>query len=254
MSVGILIGFEYLSEIEKSLPGIIFDLYSIHNFFNDKLDSMYLITDILHEDIGNIISYYNLYSIQFDPEHFFNILGDKLYRKTDPYEILSLIGSMVNGKNKIFFYYSGHSDENDFIFPGGYVKKYVLLRTLMEFSNKGSEIFILTDCCHGGIKINYKISPSPKLQLSDRYFTSKKIISISSTDQNDVTETNLHGSEFTKKMISYLQKSDITLNNFSEFTIHLSHPNIQNLWIWLIKYSPIMIEFLETENILLVRR
>ena len=167
---------------------------------------------------------------------------------------------MIINTNKIIFYYSGHSNETHLILPQDELRKDLLVKAFLDFSIENSEILFLTDCCHGGLKINYKLENKLfRLQMKHTYFTSSRFISISSTDDDDITETNTSGSKYTSiitRLLKYGKNNVISSIRYEcpKTIVHLSHPNIEDIWPWCLKKVNADVSIADDINCILIRR
>ena len=285
--VAVLVGFCYEDATNQNdnerrpLPGIVIDLYQAYNqALLMKADKIVIITDltkdkrsqiIINALVGKIVETGILAFIKdikkFD---YYN-----LYQNYD--NLLDILEETSENASNIFFYYTGHASQGYLRLPkmsklftsigneDEYDKKHqismILIRNLfLSKSAKGSDIFIVFDCCNGsGINLPYTYEDTSYKMVSpleinkkkyhtfidilndindrnkrdrpsggnmrDRHeFFSNRIICVSASRSHEVSITTKDGSLFSLEFFKLLKERNMELGHI----INLINEKITN--------------------------
>jgi hypothetical protein len=173
-SVAILIGFNYENNNNsidtkinpnddiKKLPGIIIDLYQAYiNVSKMKPDKILVITDITNDE-----SFSNLFKSMIDGVvsagviTFINEIKDQNqhYMFTGYDNLISMINDSIKSSTKVFFYYTGHLNNNNIILP-------IYIPNVTFINNEPT--FIFNDELNIN-KVNTKVNNKLKDKLKDK--------------------------------------------------------------------------------------
>lgn len=293
MDLCIIIGFNYKFE-DNYLPGTIIDIYNCYKYISKLAKSTHIFTDI-EKDITvselrnsvlnasadiNIINFISNIKSKKDIYH--------LYTSKDL--IITEISKIIKNKKRIFFYYSGHSNNSKLVFPTkGNEICYVdstelelinLKKIICQNSLENAQIFFVLDCCNSnGLGLPYKLKDG-KYVLSVRFYfdgksseimsnsldiSTQEIICISSTMYDEYSISSDQGSLFTqsffKNLKEYRKIEDLLhvvnmecLKKYNQTsTIFASYPNLKHIWRWLVVNDKIEIDIDLINNFFIIK-
>jgi len=254
MKCGILmIGFEYSkSKKWKTLPGISVDLYQAYQYFNTLTKHIMVFTDmktdhqtsVLQNAILNGYVDSGLLSFVEDMKESKQYTYYKSKTKNN-YTINNFdktVKNFIENVDKLIIYYTGHGKNGKIILPDNTQVGLDYVRDLIN-SNK-VEIISIFDCCQSnGMKLPYRFIKN-RFKLNTTHFTSGNIISISSSQVDDDSETTQSGSVFTRILFQYLKQNKNIISIFDIYTylkkhiktttIDSSYPNTKLLFNWFV--------------------
>ena len=248
MRKAILIGFEYKNG--KKLPGISVDLYLVYSFLKKsgwKESEIIVFTDVRKDEQTE-----NLKSALLEKIVDSNILTfiEDLKEKDQYIEFKSVnhynnfISLFKNISNKTFIYYSGHSKNTNIILPNNSLISLDLFRDNL----KAEEIFLIMDCCQGGIKLPFILNEKTYRLQNEEVFIKPEIICISSSLHNENSLITKTGSIFTKNLFYVLSENrelKMIKKKIKTGDISVSYPKLHHVFKWFYKYSDIKIDFNE---------
>jgi len=236
MKVGFFLGFDYSgSTTERTLPGIIVDLYLMTRAV--KMDKLFVITDIdkdpeqtvllkaLLEEVAEVPILSYIQTIKQQQSHI-------LFQ--DKNQIYQILQQHTLGAEHIFFYYTGHGSKGCLVLPNGELLSSLEIRSLLDGSNR--EIFAVVDCCHGdGLQLPYMMREG-RYKLRSHDFILGRFVCLSSTTPEEESTTSRIGSQFTRDVSKYLQSKFRNLFQLSVLLpnakISSSYPNLSTIWNW----------------------
>ena len=202
IKVAILVGFCYEDsanddDVERRmLPGIVIDLYQAYKqALLMKADKIVIITDLTEDKRSQTIL--NALLVKIVETGILAFINDikkfeyyNLYQNYD--NLLDILEETSENASNIFFYYTGHASQGYLRLPrmsklftsigneDEYDKKHqismILIRNLfLSKSIKGSDIFIIFDCCNGsGINLPYTHEETSYKMVSPLEINKKK--------------------------------------------------------------------------------
>ena len=264
MKIVLLMGFEY--QKEKYLPGIQIDLYHAYSMaLNMKADKIIILTDIDHDDESKTPLFIEaITQSKLDPNIFTFIENLKSKKQLIVYQnrldLISHLSSHSNQCDQLFFYFTGHGKNEQFILPDSdHLSMNVLREILCNSVHKNGDIFLIIDCCNvNGFNLPYQLIKKDidyiyKLSKPP-HFVTQRIICISSSLSTETSGMTKYGSIFStfcfdlfKHHQRSLPKLLHSLNDhcskiYREYnksssvqtsTIFSSYPNLFSVWSWL---------------------
>lgn len=200
MKIAILIGFEYDFRCKYSkLVGTIKDLSKCYSICKYNYDKIYLLSDIQGDIIVSAVG----------------ILDEikEIRVKKDMSEALE---NIKNEKiNKIFFYYTGHSENTGILLPDNNIFSYdALKKYILSIGNIYTEIFICMDCCNScNFNLPYTLTDSRfRLSKKTKKFYMNPIMLILSCGENENSASGENGSCFSEIFFKLIKNIDIDKN------------------------------------------
>jgi len=208
MRKAILIGFEYFNG--KKLPGITVDLYQVYLFLKGKGwrdEEITVFTDIKKDEQtemlktailektvdSNILSFIEILK---EKKQYCEFISHNHYNNFE-----TTITNTQNTQNtNLFFYYSGHSKNNNIILPN---EALISFERLTKMLSKWSEVICIMDCCSGGIVLPFTCHEKV-YRFEAEIFLQTKIISFASSLEGEKSLTSRAGSLFTRNILSIL--------------------------------------------------
>lgn len=250
----VLIGFEYKNG--KKLPGISVDLYQVYTFLkklNWKDNEITVFTDIKKDEQTDILKAALLEKIV--DSKILTFIED-LKEKKQYFEFNSLnhynnFNSLFNNSEKVFIYYSGHSKDGNLILPNN------SLVSLDSFRDnlKNRQIFLIMDCCEGGIKLPFVLNDKNYRLENENCFVKSEFICISSSLFNENSVISKTGSLFTRNLLTILETT-LDLKNIKKKiktgNISVSYPNLCSVFTFFYKNIDININI--NENFISIER
>lgn len=249
MRNAILIGFEYkTSNKQKKLPGICVDLYLVFSFLkklNWKDSEIKVFTDIKKDEKTEVLKSALLEkTVDSNILTFIEDLKEKNqyieFKHVNHYNNFTSLFQDISSKT--FVYYSGHSKKENLILPND------SLISLDSFRDniKSEEIFLVMDCCQGGIKLPFVLNENFYRLHNEKSFVKSEIICISSSLNDENSLISKKGSLFTKNLFSILSENKelkIIKNKLKLGKFSVSHPNLYHVFNWFYKEINIKIIF-----------
>jgi len=248
MRKAILIGFQY--KHKQKLPGISVDLYLVYSFLK-KLGwtdtEIIVFTDIKKDEQTEILKAALLEKI-VDSKilSFIEDLKERNqyieFKSTNHYNNFN---TLFKSSDKTFIYYSGHSKNGNLILPNNSLISLDFFRESLT----SKEIFLIMDCCGGGIKLPFVLKDNLYRLENEKAFVKPEIICIASSLVNEKSITTRTGSMFTKNLLNILSiKSLYEISKIGNISV--SHPNLKTIFNWF--YKDVNIKIIYNENYLLI--
>lgn len=254
MRKAILIGFQYLNG--KKLPGITVDLYQVYIFLKRKGwndEEITVFTDIKKDEQTEILKTAILEkTVDSNILSFIEILRErKQYSEFISHNHYNNFETVMSNTQNInlFFYYSGHSKNNNIILPN---EALISFERLTKNLSKFSEVVCIMDCCSGGIILPFTCHEKV-YRFENEVFLNSKIISFASSLEGEKSLTSRAGSLFTRNILSILSdekqnifqilekmKKTILFNNQTS-NICSSYPTQYYIFPWVYSHPNISI-------------
>ena len=240
----ILIGFEYKNG--KKLPGIIVDIYQVYTFlkkigWKDSEISVY--TDIQKDYQTEILKLAILeHTVDSAILTFIEDLKEKdqyIEFKSHYNNFQTIIGNLPYYS---FIYYSGHSKNGNLILPNEALISLDYFRDMLI-----GEIFLVMDCCEGGINLPFVLHEEIFRLENDTAFVKPEIICIASSLDNEKSVTSRAGSLFTRHLFTLFEESNLykvikeVKKKIKTGNILVSQPKLHNIFNWFYKFPNIKI-------------
>jgi hypothetical protein len=223
MIVAIVIGFYY----KDSLPGVFVDIFNTYNFCMKSDWKTYILSDIdlykLNNGIreGVISDKINSGITNFMNESGrdnVNIHNKFVINNTD--QLLNCFYNILLNEDidKIFFYYSGHGENNCIVLPDDSVISFDEIRNIFFDKGNVKDIFIILDCCNPS-HFNLPFILEDKIfRLNGKLLvpTRDNIILLSSSLGNGESGSVRAGSFFTGNLYKQIIDCDGYLPSISE--------------------------------------
>ena len=148
MTQAFLLGFSY-SKTNTYIPGIVVDLYRMYRFCQKKNMEITIITDISKDEKFELLKEAIIYSIvDQQVEHFISENINKcLFVCKDAASITETVEKRLKD-NHVFFYYTGHGINGEFLLPKKQTLSTQSLLSLITTKLKPTkEIMFVVDCC-----------------------------------------------------------------------------------------------------------
>jgi hypothetical protein len=190
--------------------------------------------------------------------------------------LIDKIKNICSSSTNLFTYYTGHSKNGYFILPDDVLSANRFRKIILTSVKPNGNITLFLDCCNGNrfglpFKLNYsKSSNVAKYSYisSDRsFFTTQRVICISSTGETESSGTTILGSIFTKAIFRLLKNRIRSINHLiSEInrecqasfmqtsTIYTSHPDLYYLGTWLFGEDEKQVVIDPIKNILVITK
>jgi hypothetical protein len=277
--VVILIGFDYFNSSSSTLLGMLSDIKSVYDYFNQlKPKKIIFLTDLEPGDNikkgfidPNLIIFINK-TREFG-EYFL------LENKSD---LIKIISQAVKNQKKIVFYYTGHAKSKKIILPDekfSYIDDINFLdedinslefsfisELIQKESSKKSQILFILDCCHSdGMNLPFSMDLKKGIYYIKNEITkipTQEIVCISASLSNQTSFSDITGSIFTKELMKKFRDSKQNKRNcsyiswikeigfkklnhyFQTFNVFSSRPNLKKPWHWLFCTSQLKIKTL----------
>ncbi len=261
LKTAIIIGFDYSNLLLTYLPGIPIDLYSIYTVAKkSKPDRIVVITDINNDYHTTALSDAIVDEIvDSDVTGFIKRVKKENHHHQfiDLSDFRNTLREYSTGSDQVFFYYTGHAKDGDFLLPNGEMIKTSEVRDIFrECTSSTSDIFAMIDCCHAdGFSLPYRLTPHRgnyryRLSTGANEFPSQRIICFSSSSPDEKSVATKRGSIFTRKFCKMLEDKNRNISNLlasvsesqmkshqQTMTVHSSYPDTSLLWSWLYNKS-----------------
>jgi len=177
MSLALLIGFSYHDGKKPSLPYTCLDIEKIEKYIKHYGFPVIKITDYI----------------------------DKDYKYIDLSHFIDTLISILQHKNRIFLFYSGHANKDQcLIMPNlELLSTSLLFEILNNHTEKDAKILSIFDSCYGScFPLPFERRSDIMIYNKDGLFTEKNIICISATPELLEAEMKSDGSAFTKYFLT----------------------------------------------------
>lgn len=295
MDACIIIGFNYSSKFNDKfrgyLKGIIVDLYTCYTYTKKLVnkENMVIITDItINYSAQELKEIVMEDSVDVEIFNFVNdiIENQVLHIYSSKKDLIDIIENRLKGKERILFYYTGHSYDAKILLPilnnhycyiynstpDTILDLYELKEIICNNSNLDAEIFMILDCCNSnGLGLPYKLTDEVyrlnyypdtlfKSTHFKRHYTLQKIICFSSTYIDENAIALKCGSIFTITLFKNI-KTHRKINNLltiisteclkkfeQSANVSSSYPNLKLIWRWLIVNDDVKFEIDHLKN------
>ena len=258
MPTVLIIGFSY-----DNLPSTIADIYHVYSYYKNLDYNLYICTDIIEPiNIEDRISLLTSGSVDDKFISFVSKTFDCIKTVVkDKQSLIDWFRSIELSKdNRLIIYYTGHGIENNILLPNGdrltsyQFRNHVL--DIGDISNQPkSNIFIIIDCCNPhGFFLPFKFDRDSKSFTCTNFnFILPKIIVMTSSESDSLSQALRLESPFTKYLFEYISKGYNTYDIWSvcnsideeiekqgkiksgqKCAVYSSYHSLLVLWSWVI--------------------